>query len=415
VSTTKPPAPPVMLKDPVSRLNLYRVLGIRMLMLAICLLSLLAARQTLNLPLPLDLLVPFVALTFVATAAYGLWLRSRPHGSTPSAMAAQLLLDVVILSVIVYLTGGWTNPLVSLYLVPIAAAAALLSRAWTWVITVAAVLAYGVMTRFHRPIFDLHHGGPDFALHVSGMWLTFVLAAVLLAYFGSQFAATLRHRDRDLAAVREANLRNEQIMGVATLAAGTAHELSTPLATIAVIASELEATGAIEDQADLAELVRQVRVCREILNRLRATAIPTVEQVSYRTWLNEVIERFQLLRPVVALNAELPEPTADGLLEVDPMLQQALLNLLDNAANASAHAVDIIAHPQGTQLEIEILDRGPGLADGSSARDGLGVGLVLANATIERRGGMVLAAARAGGGTRVRVLLPLTSRGTAAP
>jgi two-component system sensor histidine kinase RegB len=400
---------PLVLRDPAGHLNLNRVLGIRLVMLTVCLVALVAAQQSLNLRLPLDLLVPFLLLAFIATIGYWLWLRPRPERSTPSTMAAQLLLDIVILSVIVYLTGGWTNPLVSLYLVPIAAAAALLSRTWTWIVTGAAVLAYGAMTRFHKPIFDLHHGGADFALHVSGMWLTFVLAAMLLAYFGSQFAATLQRRDRALAAAREANLRSEQIMGIATLAAGTAHELSTPLATIAVTAAELNASATTEQQADLAELIRQIHVCRDILNRLRASAVPRIEQVSLRTWLHEVIDRFQLLRPAVTLHAELPEPAADRLLDVDPMLQQALLNLLDNAANVSVAAVELLARLEGEALVIDILDRGPGLAAGPSQPDGLGVGLVLANATVERRGGMVLATARSGGGTCIRVQLPLST------
>jgi signal transduction histidine kinase len=181
------------------------------------------------------------------------------------------------------------------------------------------------------------------------MWLTFATAAVLIAYFGTTMAATLRRQQQVLATARERDLRNEQIIGMATLAAGTAHELSTPLTSIAVIASELEATTQGEARDDLRELVRQVNVCRGALQRLR------------------------------------------------------------DAADASRSDVGLRGEWAADHVRVHILDRGPGLAPAREGPRGMGVGLLLANATIERLGGQVRAADRPGGGTWLCIELPTHS------
>jgi two-component system, sensor histidine kinase RegB len=395
--------------------DLCRILDIRLIMLAICMAALQLAAHGLGLALPLGHLTILIGFAFAVSALWRWHVGRQARPAGPHAMTAQLLLDIGILTAILYLTGGWTNPLVSLYLIPIAVAATVLPRTTTWMVAGAAALAYTAMTRFFQPIFDLHHGGADFALHVSGMWLTFVIAAALLAYFGTRFTETLRNRDRALAEAREANLRNEQIIGVATLAAGTAHELSTPLATIAVIAAELEATAGPEIGQDLAELSRQVTVCREILKRLRSAANPEVVRRSSREFLAEVAERFRLLRPAVPLQTKLPEAAVDRPLDADPVLHQALLNLLDNAANVSPGGIELIGRATDEQLEIQILDRGPGFDAQGPATAGLGMGLVLTNTTIERRGGSVFATSRTSGGTCVRVILPLSEPASAGP
>lgn len=405
-------------QTPVPNADLCRVLDIRLLMLAVSLAALTFASEGLGLELPLGTLAAGIAVALALTLVQRRALRHRQRSAGPHAMTLQLLFDIAILTGILYLTGGWTNPLVSLYLVPIAVAATTLNRAATWLVAGTAALAYTAITRYFRPVFDLHHGGPDFALHVSGMWLTFVLAAALLAYFGTRFTETLRRRDRSLAEAREANLRNEQIIGIATLAAGTAHELATPLATIAVIGTELEASAPPDAREDLAQLNRQVRLCREILERLRSAADPEVTSRSTRAFLHEVVERFRLLRPAVPISAELPAPTDDRPLDADPVLHQALLNLLDNAAKASPQGIELTSRITPAEVEIDILDRGAGFgaAFGTpSAPAGLGLGLALTNATVERRGGRVFANQRQGGGTCVRVIVPLAGPGRAAP
>ena len=364
------------------------------------------------------------------------WLRlriaSRPIHNTEIPL--QLCIDVGALTGLLYFTGGWTNPLVSLYLVPIAAAAAMLPAPLAWLITFFAMLCYALVAEFYQPL--LHHGGSaseTFNLHVSGMWLTFVIAATLIAYFGTTMAATLRARAQALATAREANLRNEQIIAVATLAAGTAHELSTPLGTIAVIANDLRSEIAPHQRTDIDLIISQIEVCKDILRRLRNAAAPTNEDrgaaQNVRAFIDDVRERFHLLRPTVNVEFSYGDDLPGPSIAADPTLHQAVLSLLNNAVDASPHSVECSVRWTSHQLVLDICDRGAGFdaaaraaepfdtphrdLSANGATEGMGLGLLLANATIERLGGSVHIAQRDRGGTWVQVLLQLPAGATA--
>lgn len=394
-----------LLLDSSTTVNLRRLLAVRLVLLGLALPVLAAVAVSLGVDLPVAPLAAVAGVAVLLTLGFWWWL-GRPAARIGSgAVITQLALDVGVLTAILYLSGGWTNPLISLYLVPIAVAAATLSATATWICAAVCVLAYSLLTRFYLPVFHLHGGDAGFALHVTGMWLTFVAAAMLVAYLGTSMAATLRARDQALAAEREQNLRNEQILGVATLAAGTAHELSTPLASIAVIASELEREASGPARADLKLLLQQVDVCRGALGRLREAAEPRPEPVTAERFLAELCDHFALLRPTVRLGVHLSRDAAAPVLDADQTLRQALLNLLDNAANASPDEVELRAVWSDDTVTVDVLDRGPGLKPGPRA-NGMGMGLLLANASIERAGGRVHATPRAGGGTCVRVTLP---------
>lgn len=349
-------------------------------------------------------------------------------------LVVQLGIDIAALTALLYFTGGWTNPLVSLYLVPIAAAVAMLPARLAWIVAVVAVLCYAFVAVFYEPL--IHEGDSmtgTFTMHVVGMWLTFVIAAGLITYFGTTMAAMLRARAQALATARETNLRNEQIIGVATLAAGTAHELSTPLGSIAVIASEIRADIAPDLRSEIDLIITQIEVCKDILRRLRDAAAPishnptTVQHVD--AFIDDVRERFQLLRPAVNMDMRLDADSMRPYIVADPTLQQAVLNLLNNAADVSPHSVDCSVHCTTNQLVLDIRDRGAGFdANGAGkayeptvgdvidngTAEGMGMGLLLANATIERLGGSVHITDREGGGAWVQVTLPLAAMPTGA-
>ncbi len=396
--------------------NLERLLGVRALLLAALLLTTLAVHYGFELTLPLaPLLVIIVAL---ALFTLGSWWRARQRSGRlrERELIGQLVVDVVGLTALLYFSGGWTNPLVSLYLVPIAVAVVMLDRVRTWTITVLTVIGYSLLVLYHRPVVAVeHHHLDSFTLHVAGMWLTFVLAAVLITWFGTSMVNLLRVREQALAAEREENLRNEQIIGVATLAAGTAHELSTPLGSIAVIASELadQAQGAQREQ--LETLLAQVAICRDTLGRLRRTA--SGDEAAPPMPVNEMVEelgtRLALYRPRSRLQLTCDGPGSAPEIRPDPTLQQALLNLLDNAAAVSEQPVECRLRWSADRLEIDILDQGPGFdlpetsAEARGKDEGLGMGLLLANATIERFGGQVSLRHRPEGGAHVAIRLPL--------
>lgn len=133
------------------------------------------------------------------------------------------------MSVLLYLTGGASNPLVSYYLVPVSIAAATLARQLSWAVAGLAFACYSLLLVWYRPVAALapamHHG--DVNLHVLGMWANFAVSAGLISYFLVNMATELRRQQQHLTRQREEQLRDEQLLGIATLAAGAAHELGT--------------------------------------------------------------------------------------------------------------------------------------------------------------------------------------------
>jgi len=370
------------------------------------------------------------------------WVRLRWGGPVREAeLFAQLLVDVAALALLIYFTGGATNPFVSLFLLPLSVAAALLSAPQAWAMAFVTVACYTLLLEYYVPLpgmeqeaplttlvsggrHALHmHGGGQFGLHVLGMWLNFVISAALITFFVQRFAQTLRARERELSRAREEALRNERIVALGTLAAGTAHELGTPLATVAVVAAELEEEFAGDpDLAPQLALIRtQVGQCKAVLQRLVESVeqLPqqVAQEVSLPAFLKQVAERWRLLWPAMALtlsSAVGPEVR----IRTDDTLEQALLNLLNNAARVSAAGVELAAVVEGEEAVLRILDRGPGLAretiEAAGKRflmppsgEGLGIGLYLANATIERFKGRVAMHNRLGGGAVTEVRLPL--------
>jgi two-component system sensor histidine kinase RegB len=230
--------------------------------------------------------------------------------------------------------------------------------------------------------------------------------------------AALRARDQELADLREKQLRDERIVALGTQAALAAHELATPLATIQTTAHELAAEFANDPDigADCRLLEKQAQACKRILTQIAARAQDTPPAAQpLDAWLAAVVERWQVLRPDARITTELPSERRD--FTPPEGLEQAIQNVLNNAADASPAAVEFDAETDADALVIDIADRGPGftaeqkaqagrvLFSGKQGR-GWGMGLALTHATLERLGGSLTLTEREGGGTRVRITLP---------
>ena len=258
-----------------------------------------------------------------------------------------------------------------------------------------------------------------FNLHVFGMWLGFVISAVVVAYFVVKMAHAVRERDAALARAREETLRNERIVALGTQAAGAAHELGTPLSTLAVVIGELKHEPSMQpewrDNLDI--LDGQVRACKRILDKLLAHAQDGETQQSLEQFLAGTLDEWQLLRPTVHYSYRAPEGQPAPQLRIDPALRAALLNLLNNAADASPDEIDIEMRWDADNFRLSIHDHGQGLTQDAVARagsaffttkeEGRGLGLFLANATVERMGGKVRLFNREGGGATTEITLPL--------
>src|SRR5262245_50464018 len=183
------------------------------------------------------------------------WLRSRRTHVSEAELFLHLLLDVATLSGLLYLSGGSTNPFVSLYLLPLVIAATTLPPHYAGSMAAVTAVSYALLFFFYLPLTPAHsgHAEVDFHLHVIGMSVNFLLSAGLIAFFVARMAQTIRARDTELARQKEIALRNERIVALGTLAAGAAHELGTPLSTMAVILTELA-----QDHVDEPELSRDL-------------------------------------------------------------------------------------------------------------------------------------------------------------
>ena len=286
--------------------------------------------------LPVSLVLALLAAFTVASWRH---LTHRAVAAHQRHTLAQSVADIVALSVLIYLTGGALNPFVSLFLLPIVFAAAAMPLASMTGIALLAIGAYTGVMLLALPERHAHAMAGRFDLHVWGMWYGFILSALCVGLFVARLSRRLRSRDRELAGVREEALAAERRMALATLATGTAHELGTPLATIALAAEELEHP--VHDHRARSELTRlrnQVARCRDILARMSAGVLKADagHRVDVERYLDEDVAEWRQRRPEVQLRFSRHGTQPAPAIVADRVITQAIVNVLANAADAHA-------------------------------------------------------------------------------
>ncbi|BCD86786.1 two-component sensor histidine kinase [Pseudomonas solani] len=402
-----------------SRQNLLRLTFIRILVLAAQAGSVGLAYKAQLLQLPwLELSVTLV-VSLVLCLSTALRLRG-PWPVTELEYSVQLACDLVIHSVLLYYSGGSTNPFVSYYLVPLTIAAATLPWLYTLVLAGMALAAYTLLLVWFHPL-EMPVAQRE-ALLIYGMWLSFALAAAMITFFAARMTEELRRQDQLQSVRREEGMRDQQLLAVATQAAGAAHELGTPLATMSVLLKELRREYGDKPslQEDLALLQEQVRLCKDTLQQLvraaEADRRQAVVEQSAVEWLEVTLNRWHLMRPEATyryqcLGIGLPPrlmPPAD--------LTQALLNLLNNAADACPDKLDIRLNWDPQWVVLSIRDQGAGVPLAIAEQlgrpffttkgKGFGLGLFLSQASVTRAGGTVKLYNHEDGGTLTELRLP---------
>ncbi|WP_374353354.1 ATP-binding protein [Chitinimonas sp.] len=412
-----------MIPHPISisapTVNLHRLFWLRNIAITGQLLAVLVAYRYLELALPL---LPLLAIIALMALANGItWLRLRRFGQLGDReVFGQILLDALAFTGLMYFSGGPTNPFAAFYLVPITMAAVLLPRRFSWAITAVCIAGYSLQLAYYVPLPSLSENhGTMMRLHIVGMWLTFLLSALIVALF----VVRIRERDRFLAHARETLLQDERILALGTMAAGAAHELGTPLGTMAILTSEMAeqyaADAALRD--DLQLLRAQVESCKRIISKLLDEAgqgrIDGCRPQSLLALVDEVVQHWQLMRPLAGFSRAAAPAGPAPEVAVDHSLSQALISILNNAADASPEAVALQLDWDEQQVHIDVLDAGSGLQGlaasqisaaffSTKAGDGRGLGLFLAKAAIERLGGSLQFFARPQGGLQTRISLP---------
>jgi two-component system, sensor histidine kinase RegB len=375
--------------------------------------------------------LPLAVMAFVVGALIVLnaltWMRLRSSREASHAeIAAYLGFDLTGLTLLLLFSGGVTNPFCLLFVLHVVLMALLLPPLATASGTVLVIACYVALTRFHAPL-EMRSGDAVPAhLLTFGWWLSFMLTAGVVAWFVMRIVATLRDHERLLSEAAQRTLRDDAVLRVGALAAGAAHELATPLTTMALAAGEIARHADSPSlQHDAGILTSQIKICRETIANLMAAAGHARAVGGGRERLDQFLEsiavRCRTMRPEANIVCDwggvLPAPE----IFAEQALMQALLALLNNAVDASPKEVQFAGYLEGDALRLSIIDRGSGLPAGNHGKlgrtffttkppgKGTGLGVVLASRAIERLHGTLCWEDRPGGGTRVKVMLPIAS------
>ncbi|MEJ2309689.1 MAG: ATP-binding protein [Gammaproteobacteria bacterium] len=415
-------------KTQASREVMKRLFWLRWLAIAMQLVAIALAFTLLPMNITATPLLAVVGLLALFNLIVGLRLQRSFAVSDPEIML-HLIIDAMGLAALLYFAGGSTNPFVSLFLVPVVLAAAYLRGVFVFWVVIACALLYTFLMTNYLPLPQIgNRFGGDFMLHVYGMWATFIISALVSAILVYSLSRTGRRRDRQLAEMQQRLLRNEHIVSVGAMAAGTAHELNTPLSTIAMLAEEIElqTEGDGQLREDAREIATQVTHCKERLQRLQQAAEMARGSGGKHLALDEAL--MAIITAWGALRSEI-ELTKSFRLEEAPMifekhaLSMILMNLLNNAADASlendSSRIAVSAETDGDDLRIVIEDFGKGLSDEqrriagnasfSTKQEGLGLGLIISSATLEQLEGELRMEQLSHGGTATCVRIPLDS------
>ncbi|MDE0879963.1 MAG: ATP-binding protein [Sphingomonas bacterium] len=414
---------------PAGRDNMVLLVQLRWLAVAGQLATILLTHFALGIDLPLSAMMGVLAALVLLNFVSGARLK-RSVAIINAELFGALLLDVAALSAQLYFSGGATNPFVSLFLLQVVLGSILLDRWSIWLLVLATNIAFGLLTVLHRPI-SLPPGFSNdlFGLHIQGMWVNFALAAVLLVMFVTRINGNLRAQDARLAEIRRQAAEEDHIVRIGMLASGAAHELGTPLSSLSVILGDWRHMSTIAHDPDLsrevAEMQAEVQRCKAIVTSIlvasgdargERSAATTVRQLFDRIVADWIAARdFGGVQYDDRFGPDVP-------IASDIVLQQAIFNLLDNAAEVSPDRIDIVlTRGEDDMLMLSVIDNGGGFApeqldelgkpyNSSTGQPGRGLGLFLAGNVARKLGGSLSAHNLAdGGGAEVTLRLQLST------
>lgn len=386
-----------------ARVNLSHLFWLRSLAIIgqLCTIAFVQLFIGVQLPLPAMLFVIAMEVAFNGVT----WLRvtqDRPESNLE--LFGQLWVDLGALSALLFLSGGTTNPFVSLYLPSLAIAAAVLPWYLTAWLAAFAVACY-VLLGFDNVPLNLDNPANLFDYYRAGMWVNFMVSVCLIVWFVARMSRALRQRDTALGDAQQRLLRDERAVALGVQAATVAHEIGTPLSTIAMLTEELRDVartdkGLAPYSADLELLDKQISLCTSALARLRSRASSTGARQVVSEWLGPFVEQWRLRHPHVKFEL-LDNGPGDFALDDTVAVGQILTILLDNAARASRDFVTLRAYAaaRAGYVDFEVCDAGPGIptslraslgaAPVDSTQGGHGVGLYLAFSSAARLGGSI--------------------------
>ncbi|MEC8328471.1 MAG: HAMP domain-containing sensor histidine kinase [Pseudomonadota bacterium] len=404
--------PALAYRKPISRLLFLRTVSIAIQLISVIVLHFSVSKN--DYVGVLLLVIAFETLFHLASIVYFSRLNA-----TNFALALQILADISFLSLLLLYSGGATNAFVSLLLLPLIIAAVCLPLRWLAVCSLTAVSFYTLLV-FNMPKHAMHH--MDMQEHFLGMWINFVLSALVVTTTISALVKANANKERQMAIQREETLRSEQLMALGTAAAQVTHHLATPIANLQMIYEDLlDEIG--ENNSLINEMAQPLTQCTEQLAYFRDYASQIKENKIKEKCVNTVINEFYdacLLhfpeQRIVLTNLA----SASSKISSDSLLLSALINLVQNAVDANrqnqSNQIEINVGENDGQLNIDIEDTGAGfdleLLDSLGhetvkSQKGMGIALFLSNTTVNKLGGKLIIANNQDAGAKVSVRLPL--------
>ena len=424
----------------LGRQGLQRLLLLRTFVTAVSVVAVIVLQASSELEIPVTFIIYLIA-AIALTVLIGYRHLATSEFISNFKLFCHILVDVFFLIVLLLNTGGASNPLISYLLVLLALTATLLPQVYVNVFSVGGIIIY---TSFL--ILDLFsdHGmamSPEnevmtFQLHLVGMWVIFLVSAILISVLITRMANAIKIRELNLAQARENELRNEQLVAIGTLSAGTAHALGTPLSTMAVLLTDLDNLTAEEIRSgdiksDISLLRQQITRCKNSLTQLiryyNKDNPEEFENVSLQTFADDIQDYIVNIHPASSIDFHIDDESK-SLVTSNLSVKHAVINIIENAIKAAHSKVDVnfcINNDSPAKFEISIKDDGPGIPKDimerlgerfiSRRKESMGLGIFLANAAIERFDGSIEMLNMTEGGALSIIRLPQPAPQTMAP
>lgn len=429
----QPVADDITIQDERSsnRANMQQLIQLRWIAVAGQVVTIAFVHFIFQIALPLQPMLAILGLLVVYNVfSYAYWRVPRGGDCRDVSNAdlfVSLMMDVIALTAQLYFSGGAANPFSFLYLLQVILGAVML-RAWSlWTLIVVSTVCFAALSAFYVPLalpsgYDSHMGRP----YIEGTLICYAINAALLALFITHINRNQRERDARIADMRQRAAEEEHIVRMGLLASGAAHELSTPLSTLAVILGDwrhMPQFAHPEVAKDIDEMQAQIQRCKGIVSNILLSAGEARGEDPVETtmhdFLDELVFEWRQTRAVSDFSYE-NQFGEDLPIVSDSAFKQTICNVLDNALEASPHWIGLRATRRGDMLILAVTDAGPGFPpemiehlgkpyQSSKARPGRGLGLFLVVNVLRTLGGTVAARNRAEGGAVVTLSLPLSA------
>jgi two-component system sensor histidine kinase RegB len=336
---------------------------------------------------------------------------------------AVLAFDIALLTGLLFCYGGYANPFSMMFLVYVTIAAFVLNSTWTWWSFGMSSLGFVSLFFYHIPLagFEMHHhgGGGGFSLHLHGMLIAFLIIGALTSLFLTQMSREVEYQGEKIHQLQQRKGVEEKFLAIATLAAGAAHELSTPIGTLSLITEDLAQSLSNDTRfrEDVLLMQSQISRCTRILERMRGEGTSATREELSTVVTNDIVAHIkdQFGEHQVLFDVEHGE-----VLTYSASLKEALSSLVKNGVQASREsgkvkvniaytpdALIIVVTDQGQGMEREELRRiGEPFYTTKSPGDGFGLGVFLVKMFAQRIGGELSINSTPGAGTEVTLTIP---------